>query len=72
MTHILIKDEIDICIVKFNYYAENYTLETNVSHVISSESHTEAASWIVRLSSDSPDINLVLHPNQILQKMNLR
>ena len=68
MIHILITDEINICIVEFNYYAENYTLETNFSHIISSESHTEAASWIVRLSSDSPDINLVLDPNQISMK----
>ena len=65
MINILITDEINICIFEFNYYAENYTLETNFSHVISAESHTEAASWIVQLSSDSPDINIMLDPYQV-------
>ena len=65
MINILIIDEINICIVEFNYYIENHTLETNFSHVISAESHTEAASWIVQLSSDSPDINILLDPNQV-------
>ena len=62
---ILITDETNICIVEFNYYAQNYTIETNVSHAISAESYTEAASWIVQLSSDSPDINIILDPNQV-------
>ena len=65
MINILIIDEINICIVEFNYYIEKYTLETNFSHVISAENHTEAASWIVQLSSDSPDINIILDPNQV-------
>ena len=65
MINILITDEINICIFEFNYYAENYTIETNFSHLISAKSHTEAASWIVQLSSDSPDINIILDPNQI-------
>ena len=65
MIIILITDETNICIVEFNYYAKNYTLETYFSHVISAESHTEAASWIVQLSSDSPDINIILDPNQV-------
>ena len=62
---ILITDETNICIVEFNYYVEKYTLETNFSHLISAKSHTEAASWIVQLSSDSPDINIILDPNQV-------
>ena len=61
----MITDETNICIVEFNYYVQNYTLETNFSLVISAESHTEAASWIVQLSSDSPDINIILDPNQV-------
>ena len=65
MITILIIDEINICIVKFNHYIKKYTLETNFSHVISAESHTEAASWIVQLSSDSPDINIILDPSQV-------
>ena len=62
---ILITDETNICIVEFNYYAENYTVETNFSHVISAERYTDAASWIVQLSSDSPDINITLDPNLV-------
>ena len=62
---ILITDETNICIVEFNYYAQNYTIETNFSHVISADSYTEATSWIVQLSSDSPDINIILDPNQV-------
>ena len=65
MINILITDEINICIFVFSYYAENYTLKTNFSHVISADSYTEAASWIVQLSSDSPDINIILDPNQV-------
>ena len=65
MINILITDEINICIVEFNYYIEKYTLETNFSRVISADSYTEAASWIVQLSSDSPDINIILDPNQV-------
>ena len=65
MINILITDEINICIFVFSYYAEKYTLETNFSHVISADSYTEAASWIVQLSSDSPDINIILDPNQV-------
>ena len=65
MITILIIDEINICIVEFNHYIEKYTLETNFSHVISADSYTEAASWIVQLSSDSPDINIILDPNQV-------
>ena len=61
----MITDEINICIVEFNYYAENYTIETNFSHVISAERYTDTASWIVQLSSDSPDINIILDPNQV-------
>ena len=70
MINILIIDEINICIVEFNYYIENHTLETNFSHVISAESHTEAASWIVQLSSDSPDINILLDPIQVYTNSN--
>ena len=62
---ILITDETNICIAEFNYYAQNYTIETNFSHVISADSYTEAASWIVQLSSDSPDINIILDPDQV-------
>ena len=62
---ILFIDEVPVCTVEFNYYAENYTIETNVSHIISAESHTEAASWIVQLSSDSPDIIILLEPDQV-------
>ena len=65
MIHILFIDEINICVVEFNYYIEKYTLETNFFHVISADSYTEAASWIVQLSSDSPDINIILDPNQV-------
>ena len=61
----MITDETNICIVEFNYYAENYTIETNFSHVISAESYTEAASWIAQLSTDSPDINIILDPDQV-------
>ena len=68
---ILITDEINICIVEFNYYAQNYTIETNFSHAISAESYTEAASWIVQLSSDSPDINIILDPNQVYMNIQI-
>ena len=44
-------------------------MKTNFSHIISAESHTDAASWIVQLSSDSPDINITLDPDQVYQKM---
>ena len=65
MRNILIIDEINICIVEFNHYIEKYTLETNFFRVISTDSYTEATSWIVQLSSDSPDINIILDPNQV-------
>ena len=66
--NILFIDEVPVCTVEFNYYAENYTIETNFSHIISAESHTEAASWIVKLSSDSPDIIILLYPDQVHMK----
>ena len=56
-------DETNICIVEFNYYIENYTIETTFSHVISAESYT--ASWIIQLSSNSSDINIILDPDQV-------
>ena len=59
----MITDETNICIVEFNYYIENYTIETTFSHVISAESYT--ASWIIQLSSDSSDINIILDPDQV-------
>ena len=68
---ILITDKTNICIVEFNYYAQNYTIETNVFHVISADSYTEAASWIVQLSSDSPDINIILDPNQVYMNIQI-
>ena len=68
---ILITDKTNICIVEFNYYAQNYTIETNVFHAISDESYTEAASWIVQLSSDSPDINIILDPNQVYMNIQI-
>ena len=43
-------------------------MKTNFSHIISAESHTNAASWIVQLSSDSPDIIILLYPDQVHMK----
>ena len=40
-------------------------MKTNFSHIISAENHTEAESWIVQLSSDSPDINITLDPDHV-------
>ena len=61
-------DEVPVCTVEFNYYAKEYGIKTNFSHIISAESHTEAASWIVQLSSDSPDIIIILDPDQVHMK----
>ena len=58
-------DKVQVCVVEFNYYAEEYTIKTNFSHIISAESHTDVASWIVQLSSDSPDINIILDPDHV-------
>ena len=43
-------------------------MKTNFSHIISVENHTEAASWIVQLSSDSPDINFMFDPDEVYMK----
>ena len=43
-------------------------MKTNFSHIIYAGSHTDAASWIVQLSSDSPDINITLDPDQVYMK----
>ena len=43
-------------------------MKTNFSHIISAESHTDAASWIVQLSSDSPDVNITLDPDKVHMK----
>ena len=39
----------------------------NVSH-ITAESHTDAASWIAQLSSDSTDINVTLDPDHVTMR----
>ena len=43
-------------------------MKTNFSHIIYAERHTEAASWIVQLSPDSPDINITLDPDHVYMK----